>query len=76
MGGAGLSQNPGICTVDYLIQRETSRCRCLDICWAGLFKQRDCPFYHSVNRGACRESVEHTVVYGGSQIQACMKIVK
>lgn len=39
-GGAGLSQIPGICTVDYLIQRETSHCRCSDICWAGLFKAR------------------------------------
>lgn len=37
---AGLNRNPGICTVDYLIQGETSPCRCLDICWSGLLKSR------------------------------------
>lgn len=40
LGLAGLSRNPGICTVDYLIQGETSPCRCLDICWSGFFKAR------------------------------------
>lgn len=37
-GLEGLSRNPGIYTVDYLIRGETSPCRCLDICWSGLFK--------------------------------------